>query len=633
MRRLAVVCAVLLLASAGFVAVQKHSSIAFASAQSAADTSGITSTAKVTVVATGIPVRAIALGLVDSNSLYLTRADAPTQIFEIQSANLSSSTGNRLSAVAGTPSKGSLGDGGPATSAELDLNATSLVERSGIAIADDGALYVADTGNSTIRAVAAPNSTEPGIIRSVAGRWATSQSSALAEPLGLALDHAGNLFIADHGAGVVAMLSPTGQVKLLAHVASPASIVVTPSGKTAFVASPETGAILAIDLQTNAINSVKGFAAVSSPPACGVSVAPANASVCPAGLAVDALGNLFVSDSNSGRILRVDAQNAHITALASGLKAPGALAMDSQGNLYAAEQGANRILAFAQVGTSQGSLSLTPTSASYGNEPSGGVTTTQAFTLSASSSVTGLNIPKATAPADFTVESNNCTTTLAANSSCTLNVAFTPTTTGARSATLAVTDSISTDSASTVLNGTGDDYELQLANGQLTSISIQAGAAATFNLQVVPDTVFSGTVAFACPSNLPTNTTCAFSPSTVNVTPGTPTAFNVTFQTTGIVNPLTTWLPVSGVPPSDLISIPLFLGIGASLFWLSRNRAPWVGAAVVTVAIVALLAGCNKGTAPATIGATPAGTYTMAVTGNSQNASRAFTITLNVVQK
>ena len=543
MRRLPVVCAVLLLASAGFVAVQKYSSIAFAGAQLATDTSGITSTAKVTVFSTGIPVRAIAIDPLDSKSLYLTRADAPAQIFEIQSANVGS-TDSRLAAVAGTSAKGSLGDGGPATSAELELNTSSLVKRSGIAITDDGALYLADTGNSTIREVAGSNSTEPGIIRSVAGRWATGQSSALAEPMGLALDQAGNLFIADHGAGVVAMLSPTGQIKLLAHVASPASIAVTPDGKTAFVASPETGAILAIDSQTNAINSVNGFAPVSNPPACGVSAAPASVSLCPAGLAVDALGNLFVSDPNSGRILRVDAQNAHISAFASGLNAPGALAMDSRGNLYAAEQGANRILAFAQVGTSQGSLSLTPTSASYGNEPSGGVTATQSFTLSASSLVTGLNIPKATAPADFTVQSNSCTTTLAANSSCTLNVAFTPTTTGARSATLTVTDSISTDSASTVLNGTGDDYELQLANGQLSSISVQAGAAATFNLQVVPDTVFSGTVAFVCPGNLPTNTTCAFSPASVNVTPGAPAAFSVTFQTTGIINPLTTWLPV-----------------------------------------------------------------------------------------
>lgn len=632
MRRLPVVCAVLLVASAGFVAVQKYSGIAFAATQSATDTSGISSTAKATVIATSIPVRAIALDPVDSNFIYLTRADAPTQIFEIQSANVGNATVNsHLAAIAGTTAKGSLGDGGPATSAQLDLSASSLIERSGIAVTHEGALYLADSGNSTIRKVAAPNSTEPGIIRSVAGRWATGQSSALAEPMGLALDQAGNLFIADHATSIVATLSPTGEIRLLAHFASPASIAVTPDGKTAFVASPETGAILAIDPQTSVISSVKGFAAVSNPPPC-VSPAPASATVCPAGLAVDASGNLFVSDSNSGRILRVDAQNGQITTFASGLKAPGALAMDLHGNLYAAEQGADRILAFAQVGTSQGSLSLTPTSASFGNEPSGGVTATQSFTLSASNLVTGLNIPKATTPGDFTVQSNSCTATLAANSSCILNVAFTPTTAGARSATLAVTDSNSADSASTVLSGTGDDYQLQLANGQLTSISIQAGAAATFNLQVVPDAVFSGAVAFVCPNNLPTNTTCAFSSPTVNVTPGTPATFSVTFQTTGIVNPLTTWLPFRGAPP-NLSSTLLILAIGTSLFWLIRKRALSIGTVVVIVGSIVLFAGCSKGTSPASIGATPAGTYTMAVTGNSQNASRALTITLNVVQK
>src|SRR5262249_55784941 len=155
--------------------------------------------------------------------------------------------------------------------------------------------------------------------------------------------------------------------------------------------------------------------------------------------------------------------------------------------------------------------------------------------------ITGLNIPKTTTPADFTVQASSCTITLAPSASCTLSIAFTPTTTGARSDTLVVTDSNPADSASTVLSGVGDDYQLQLANGQLSSVSIQAGAAATFNLQVVPDNVFSGTVVLVCPNNLPTNTTCTFSSPSVNVTPGTPAPFSVTFQTTGIINPLTTF--------------------------------------------------------------------------------------------
>jgi hypothetical protein len=250
---------------------------------------------------------------------------------------------------------------------------------------------------------------------------------------------------------------------------------------------------------------------------------------------VDAAGNLFVADASNGRILRIDAQTSATTVTASGLNQPGALAFDASGNLYAAEQGANRIVAFAQVGASQGSISLSPASGAFGNTAVGGASATQTFTLSntTATAVTSVTIPKTTTPADFTVQTNNCTTTLAANSSCTLTVAFTPTATGARSATLAVTDANASDSASTVLSGTGDDYELQLGTGQLMSISVLAGNSVTMNLQVVPDNVFSGVVTLVCPNNLPTNTTCTFSAPTVNVSPGTPATFQVTFQTTG----------------------------------------------------------------------------------------------------
>ncbi|HEY6904854.1 MAG TPA: hypothetical protein VI216_11145, partial [Candidatus Acidoferrales bacterium] len=74
-----------------------------------------------------------------------------------------------MAVVAGVGQAGSLGDGGAATSAQLDLAADSLVERSGIAVAPDGTIFIADTQNSTIRSVAGAASSEPGVIRSVAG--------------------------------------------------------------------------------------------------------------------------------------------------------------------------------------------------------------------------------------------------------------------------------------------------------------------------------------------------------------------------------------------------------------------------------------------------------------------------------
>ena len=156
---------------------------------------------------------------------------------------------------------GSLGDGGAATSAQLDLAADSLVERSGIAVAADGTIFIADTQNSTIRSVGAAASSEPGVIRSVAGRWAARQNIALGQPMGIAVDRAGNLYIADYSAGAVDVLSAaTGQLSTLAQVISPASIAVTPDGSEVFVASPATGAVFAVSASTGSIAAVGGFA-------------------------------------------------------------------------------------------------------------------------------------------------------------------------------------------------------------------------------------------------------------------------------------------------------------------------------------------------------------------------------------
>ncbi|HEY6904213.1 MAG TPA: hypothetical protein VI216_07880, partial [Candidatus Acidoferrales bacterium] len=383
-------------------------------------------------------------------------------------------------------------------------------------------------------------------------------------PMGIAVDRAGNLYIADDSAGAVDVLSAaTGQLSTLAQVVSPASIAVKPDGSEVFVASPATGAVFAISANTGSIAAVSEFAPAATAnssaarPCANVGntaqAAAASAAACPAGLATDARGDLFVADARGGKIIRVDAKTSKSTTIASGLSVPGAIALDAKGNLYVAEQGANRVLVLPDVTANSGNITLTAPAAfaapcpqvtdpfTYCNMPSGGTSPTAAFTLTNTSSTTAATaVTISVTSGDFTVETKSCTVTLPASGTCLINVAFTPQGSGARTGILTVTDSDSGDSATYDLAGTGDDYSLQLASGQSKEVNVLQGGTATFKAMVAPDSVFGQNgemVKFQCPSNLPLFATCAFSPCPVAITPGAAVAFSVTFVTSSAATP------------------------------------------------------------------------------------------------
>jgi hypothetical protein len=350
-----------------------------------------------------------------------------------------------------------------------------------------------------------------------------------------------------------------GKLEVLAHVAHASSVGVAADGSRVFIGAPESGTLLRFDAGSGAIATlVVGRGTACRAPTEG-SAAAQNS--CPDGLAFDGSQNLFVADSAGSRIIRIDAATQKLTTAASSISAPGEIAFDADGNLFVAEQGRNRIIELKGLGQAVSSVTLAPPPApvppagvpcptiappptftsntNFCAEPLAGTTPTSAFTLTNNSNaeITGIAISTiGIAPADFVVSSTSCTTTLNAGSSCLINLGFAPTATGSRTATLVVTYTGATNPLTSSLAGTGDDYQLTLASGQLTQISIDAGATGTFMMQVVPDNIFTGTVTFICPGNLPMQTTCTFTPATVNVTtPGTAVPFSVAFQTTSRV--------------------------------------------------------------------------------------------------
>jgi sugar lactone lactonase YvrE len=577
-----------------------------------------------TVVASNIGIRTLAVAPQTNESpaatssatstvIDLSSTDQPDRIFSFVVRNSTSvpsaSAAKFLSApVAGTGATGSVGDGGAASSAQLDLNLNEFTMRSDVAFAPDGTLYIADTGNATIRSVAAPTSSEPGIIRSVVGRWASRQNVELAEPMGIALDRAGNLYIADHGMNAIFLLngpaSPkAGQLETLAHMVSPAGIAVSPDGSTVFASSPESGAVVAINTQTRALRS----AAASPAPLFAAALRnPNSASITPTGLAVDGGGNLFIAYSSPGaaydQILRLDAFSSRLTLAARGLSEPGDISFDTQGDLFVANQGMRQVLKFKGMGVPATGVTLTPPAPCatgttlFCDQVIGGSSSPVPFELSnnTASAISGVAASFANGnTADFTIANSSCAASLAASASCNFNLAFAPTAnatsacaTGSASNTRCATFSVNyagaTAPLTTPVSGVADDFQVECmttstftcpppSNGAPYQITIAQGQAATFQLQVVPDSTFSGSVTLICPTGLPAGptgttaspTTCGISAGTsvvtplvntltLNVTAGTPAPFTLTFQTTTTAG--TQVPPVTTTPSSRRVS-------------------------------------------------------------------------------
>jgi len=215
------------------------------------------------------------------------------------------STTGIISTVAGNGTEAYSGDGGPASLAQLDAPW-------GVVADSRGNLYISDEGNHTIRKIAAS-----GVITTVAGTGIAGYSgdrgpaagAQLNTPLGIAMDAGGNLYVADCHNQRIRKISSGGAITTVAG------------------------------------NGSMGYAGDGGP-AVGAELA------CPHGVAVDPAGNIYIGDTENNRVRKVTPAGVISTIAGTGtqgftgdgrpaagaqLCAPASLALDAAGSLYIAD--------------------------------------------------------------------------------------------------------------------------------------------------------------------------------------------------------------------------------------------------------------------------------------------------------
>lgn len=273
-----------------------------------------------------------------------------------------------LSVFAGTVSPGAVDGTGAAA---------RFFNPAGVAHDQNGNLYVADTGNGTIRKI-----TPAGAVTTLAGSpgaWgtldATGVAARFAAPLHLAVDAAGNVFVADSANSAIRKITVAGVVTTFdlsaadPAVNAPSGIAVSPDGQTVYFS----------DRGNNVVRRIVGSGPVTvfagDPIRSGTADGQGSAARFyePAGLALDAAGNLYVADSRNHTIRKITAAGVATTLAgtagvpgttdATGLAAkfflPRAVAVDAAGNVFVADAGNHTVRRIAASGAAVTTLAGT----------------------------------------------------------------------------------------------------------------------------------------------------------------------------------------------------------------------------------------------------------------------------------
>ena len=332
----------------------------------------------------------------------------------------------------------------------------------GVAVDAAGNVFIADATAAVVER-ATPGGTEITV------------GGGFSKPVGVAVDGAGNLYVADSKAAVVYQAAPGGtETTVGSGFIEPAGVAVDGAGNV-YVVDPGVPGVykvtpggtettvgsgfiepagVAVDAAGNVYVVDPGVPGVYKVTPGGTQTKIGSGFSKPMGVAVDAAGNVYIVDAGTGVLYEVTPGGTE-TTVGSGFEGPAGVAVDGAGNLYVADTGRIRVVKIDRADAP--SLSFAPTNV-------GSTSTDSPKTVEVQNiGNLGLTLTGLSYPADFPEaigDNSACTslTSLSPAEQCDLPIDFTPQSEASLSEEVTLTDNalnVTGATQSIAVSGTG----------------------------------------------------------------------------------------------------------------------------------------------------------------------------------